>query len=130
MATQKMNPEKVYDVCLKVYSKLNDIDSKNQALFKNIKTLATGNKGKSYWNGERAFSWYCSAIRNSCNSFYRVSKMAEFYASLCKSAYELYEKDGGKGDTAFKLGGLYTNFNTLKSNAESHYNTVKTFGLS
>ena len=67
-----------------LYPKLKDAEDKNVALFNAFKATATGNKGKSYWNGARAFAWYCAAVRNCANAHYRIARMADVYKQLCQ----------------------------------------------
>lgn len=121
---EKTNPKKVLEMANNIYSKLTDAEDKNVALFTAFKTTATGNKGKSYWNGARAFSWYCTAVRNCANSHYRIARMAEVYKTLCNDAIKIQQKDNAKSSVILDLHTKVIRFGDLKTRAESNYNKV------
>ena len=90
---EKINPKEVLNMVNTIYPKLKDAEDKNVALFNAFKACATGNKGKSYWNGARAFAWYCAAVRNCANAHYRIARMADVYKQLCQDAIKVQQKD-------------------------------------
>lgn len=134
MATTKLDPKSVLAIANDTYKKLAASKTANDNLFKAVKNSATGNNGKSYWQGNRAFAWYCTALRNCANSYYRLYKVAKSYQKMCKSAQEVVmadkvmkssEKSTYDGLTAKKL-----RFSDLMNSCEKSYNSVLTWGRS
>jgi hypothetical protein len=126
----KTNPKKVLEMANNIYPKLSSAENQSVALFKTYKTSATGNKGKAYWNGNRAFKWYCSAVRSCANSHYRIAKMAEVYKKLCSDAMKVQLKDNPGSSVYTDLHTKVIRLGDLKRRAERNYNTVVTWGKS
>ena len=127
---EKINPKKVLEMANAIYPKLTDAEDKNVALFSAFKACATGNSGKSYWNGTKAFNWYCTAVRNCANSHYRIARMAEVYKEICNEAIKVQQKDNAKSNVIFELHTKVIRFGDLKSRCESNYSKVVKWGQS
>lgn len=134
MATTKLDPKAVLAIANNVYKKLTSAKAANDNLFKAIKTSATGNGGKSYWKGNRAFVWYCTAVRNCANSYYRLYKVAQTYQKMCKSAQNAIMADKvmntSEQSTYDGLGNKKLRFSDLMSSCEKQYSSVVTWGKS
>ena len=134
MSTTKLNPKAVLNIANDIYAKLTSAKTATDNLYKSIKNSATGNAGKSYWNGNRAFNWYCNSLRNCANDYYRIYKIASCYKSMCKSAQNAIMKDGqmikSERSTYDGLGAKYAKFATLMTSCESARNVVIKFGQS
>ncbi len=131
MATDsKITPKAVLEMSDKIYPKLVAAEDKNVALFNAYKATATGNKGKSYWNGTRAFNWYCYAVRSCANSHYRIARMATVYRDLCKSAIKVQQTDNAKSDMVLSLHTKVIRFDDLRKRCEGNYSKVITWGKS
>ncbi len=127
---EKINPKKVLEMVNTLYPKLKDAEDKNVALFNAFKATATGNKGKSYWNGARAFAWYCAAVRNCANAHYRIARMADVYKQLCQDAIKVQQKDNAASSVVLDLQTKVVRFGDLKARCESNYSTVIRWGQS
>ena len=128
---EKTNPEKVLEMVNKVYPKLVDAENKNVALFNSVKTSATANKGKSYWNGSRAFAWYCSTCRACANAHFRIARIADIYKQICDDAMLVQSADKKKSTAILlDLHTKYIRFSDLKSRCESNYSKVISWGKS
>ena len=121
----KLSPEIVLKLGQNVYKPLIDIMTNNKNSFSAIETLATGNNGDSYWDGTRAFSWFCAATRTCCNNYYRVYKVSEFFEKMCDGAADLdFADNDGKYGTGKSLIKLSQQFSSLKDSASKNYSTV------
>ena len=127
---EKTNPKKVLEMANKIYPKLVDAENKNVSLFNAVKTSATANKGKSYWNGSRAFAWYCSTCRACANAHFRIARMAEIYKAICYDAMKVQQADKASSSVLLDLHTKYIRFDDLKKKCESHYSKVITWGKS
>ena len=130
----KTNPTKVLAMVKPMYTALSNAEQANINLFKSVKSSTTANKGKSYWNGKRAFSWYCTAVRNCANSHYRIAKMANVYAKLCNSAIKVLKSDDVIKKKEFSaydgLSNYQRKFTALVNTCKKNRNTVLTWGKS
>lgn len=132
--TVKLQPSAVLAMANNTYQKLLAAKKANDDLFTSFKRCATGNSGKSYWQGKRAFAWYCHAVRNCANSYYRVYNLASTYKSMCKTAQDAIMADSqmskNERSTYDSLAARYYNFNSLMASCESAYNKVVSWGKS
>ncbi len=122
-------PSTVVAMANAMYPKVYDSYNKCVALQKAIKACATGNKGKSYWNGQRAFGWYCDAVRNCANAYYRLNRLCKVYENLCVAAGGVAVSDKSK-DAAQTLYQKSERFKILKSKCAAGYKSVLDFGKS
>lgn len=127
---EKTNPKKVLEMANRIYPKLVDAENKNVALFNSVKSSATANKGKSYWNGARAFAWYCSTSRACANAHFRIARMAEIYKAICYDAMKVQQADKSSSSILLDLHTKYIRFDDLKKRCESNYAKVITWGKS
>lgn len=125
MATDiKISPKAVYEMADNMYKKLKEAEDNSVALCRTFKNCATGNKGKSYWNGERAFKWYCAAVRSCANSHFRLAKMAGIYKKMCEDAIKVQQADNPKSKVVLDLQTKVVRLGDLKRRCEGNYKSV------
>ena len=130
----KTHPGKVLEMAKAMKPVLAEAKRNTDTLFSNIKSSTTANKGKSYWNGKKAFTWYGVAVRNCANDYYKIANVAAMYSKMCASAYKFETDDnklkGKEISRAVALHDMSQAFDSLKDSCKAKRNQVITWGKS